>query len=291
MEWLQVSLTIEREVAEAVAEVMRRYTSDGVALDLGQNRQGDRVTVHAYLKVDELLEERRRSLDEALGHLDQICPLPHPRYAIVNEESWKKAWQETLDVLHVGEHFVIRPPWRRYTSARAELVLTIDPDLAFGTGLHPSTRLCLEALEQYGESPMRVLDLGTGTGVLALAAAKLGAATVLAVDHDAAAVATARKNVQRNGVAAQVQVLHGSLADVTGEYDLILANLLNSILLRMAQEEDLATRLRPGGRLVASGILQDQVEPLVAAFKSTGLHLIAQPQYKDWVALVAQRLN
>jgi ribosomal protein L11 methyltransferase len=288
MGWLQVSVTTDPEVAEAVAEVMRRVNPNGVALDLGQGTPVETVTVCVYLKVDTALEERRRQLEEALGHLDQIQPIPQPIYEIVNDEDWKEAWQDTLTVLHVGGRFAIRPPWRQYTPRKNEIVLSVDPGLAFGTGLHPSTQLCLEALDRRCRPGMHVLDLGTGTGILALAAAKLGADSVLAVDHDAEAVAVARQNARRNHAARQIRFVHGSLVDVTETYDLILANLLSTILIDMARS-GLGTRLAPDGIIIAAGILQEQAEEVTAAFDAAGLQILAQPRQEDWVAIVAQR--
>lgn len=292
VEWLEVKITVEAEAAEAVAEVLSRYAPQGVAVDLGAASAAEKVTVRAYLACDETLAGRQQQVEEGLWHLSQIWPMPAPVFTAVPEEDWTAAWRETLSVLHLGRRIVIKPSWRTYASNPArpdEVILELDPGQAFGTGLHPTTQLCVEALERLVRPGMRVLDLGTGTGILALAAAKLvSPVEVLAVDNDPNAIAVARRNLGMNDASAVVRLLHGSLGDVSGTYDLILANILAPVIIEMAQH-GLGARLRTGGRLIASGILAEQQDEVVAALRQNGLELLETQQRGDWVALIAER--
>ncbi|MEJ5309733.1 MAG: 50S ribosomal protein L11 methyltransferase [Anaerolineae bacterium] len=291
MEWLEVSVTVVPEAAEAVAEVFSRYAPQGVAIDLGAGEEGSaqQVTVKAYLVVDADIAERRQKVEEALWHLHHIWPvIPAPTFTPIVDQDWTAGWKETIPVLHLGRRVVIKPSWREYTAQPDELLLEMDPGLAFGTGLHPTTQLCVEALEDLVQPGMRVLDLGTGTGILALVAAKLGAADVLAVDNDINAVAVARRNARANAAAHQIRVLHGSLAEVGEPYDLVVANILAHVIIDMAAS-GLDTRVRRGGTLVVSGILEEQAAEVAAALVAQGLPIVERRQHDGWMALVAQK--
>ncbi|MFP4343352.1 MAG: 50S ribosomal protein L11 methyltransferase [Anaerolineales bacterium] len=288
IKWLEVSVPVDAEAAEAVAEVLSRYASQGVAIDMGTPSDVQTVTVRAYLPADESLEETRRKVEEALWHLGQIWPIPTPTYTTVADRDWTAGWKEKMPVLHIGQRVVIKPSWRDYRAQRGEVVLEMDPGLAFGTGIHPTTQLCLGALERLVKPGMRVLDLGTGTGVLAIAAVKLADVRVLAVDNSADAVRVARRNARVNDVAGAIDLLRGSLADVEGTYDLVVANILASTIVEMARS-GLAQRLEPGGGVIASGILQEQRDEVVGALEEQGLPVSETLTQEDWVALIARK--
>ena len=160
--------------------------------------------------------------------------------------------------------------------------------MAFGTGLHPTTQLCLVALEELVTPKARILDLGTGSGILAIAAAKLGARSVLALDNDSIAIKTARENVAINQVQKTVNARYGSLAEVTESYDLLVVNILAKVIIEMAQK-GLARHVRPGGTLIAAGIIADQERKVAAALEREGFALAKQRQIEDWVCLEAER--
>ncbi len=290
MEWIEVSVEVDGEAAEAVSEVLNRYSPQGTAIDLGEDGNSAVVTVRTDLIVDDDIEERRHKVEEALWHLSQIWPIPAPSYKTIADQDWTAGWKERIPVIHLGQRIVIRPSWREYTAAAGEIVLQMDPGMAFGTGLHPTTQLCIEALETSVQPGMRVLDMGTGTGILAMAAAKLADVEVLAVDNDPNAVVVARRNARLNDVAHAIRLLHGSLADVSGTYDMILANILAPVIIAMA-ESGLATRLRVGGQLIASGILEEQAAEVSQALAHNGLEVRAQVQKGDWVALLAAKIQ
>lgn len=287
MDWLEISVVVDPEAAEAVAEVLSRYAPQGVAIDLGDEIRADApVTVRAYLAADDDLPERQHQVEVALWHLGQLWPIPAPNFTPITDRDWTEGWKESIPVLHLSRRIVIKPTWREYTPEPEECVLEMDPGQAFGTGLHPTTRLCMETLEDLLTPGMRVLDLGTGTGILALAAARLGAAEVLAVDNDANAVAVARRNARANAVAQTIRLVHGSLAEVSGAYDLVLANILAPVIIAMC-EGGLAARVKRGGALIVSGVLVEQADEVTVAIENAGLHVTDRRQKDDWVALVA----
>ena len=291
MEWLEVSVQVNPEAAEAVAEVLSRYAPQGVAIDLGTN-DGEvinPVTVKAYLTVDEGIEANRKRVEEALWHLGQIWSvIPEPTFTPIADRDWAAGWKETIPVLRLGKRIVIKPSWRSYEPRQGEILLEMDPGLAFGTGLHPTTQLCIEAVEDLLRPEMRALDLGTGTGILALVAAKLGAAEVVAVDNDVDAVTVTRRNARANDVAHLIRPVHGSLPDISGTYDLVLANILAPVIVKMV-ESGLAARVRLGGAFVASGILVEQADEVAAALERAGLRVTERRERGDWVALIAKK--
>ncbi len=284
--WLEVSVVVDYEAAEAVAEVLSRYAPQGVAIDLGN--EAEVVTVKAYLIADETLEERQRKVEESLWHLGQIWPVPEPTFRSVLEEDWVGAWKDSIPVLKLGERIVVKPSWRNYDPAPDDVVLEMDPGLAFGTGLHPTTQLCVEALEGSVRPGMRVLDLGTGTGVLALIAAKLGAVEIVAVDNDVNAVVVARRNARHNDVAHAIRFVHGSLDDVSGAYELVVVNILAPVIIKMVAE-GLVARVQTGGKLVTSGILEEQADEVREALQAAGLHIVSRRQKGDWVSLISKK--
>jgi ribosomal protein L11 methyltransferase len=289
MEWLEVSIEVENEAVEAVAEVLSRYAHHGVVVEAGPDGwNAGPVVVRAYLPTDDELWTKKKGIQEALWHLGRIRPLPEPSFHPVAEEDWTEAWKKRLKVLRIGEHIVIQPSWLDYRPEPEDVVIRLDPGMAFGTGLHPTTQLCLSALEEYVRPGTEVLDLGTGSGILAIAAARLKARYVLAVDHDQQAVRVARDNVATNRLKETVRVRQGSLRDVSGRYDLVVVNILARVIVEMVRE-GLSERMRPDGVLIAAGITVDKVSDVAVAFERGGLELIDQRQKGDWASLVAKR--
>ncbi|MFL7790796.1 MAG: 50S ribosomal protein L11 methyltransferase [Anaerolineae bacterium] len=289
MEWLEISVTVDNEAAEAVAEVLSRYAYHGVIIETGPDGwSAEPVSVRAYLSADDHLQANKRRVEEALWHLGQIWPIPDPTFRSVAEADWEEAWKERLSVLHIGQHVVIRPSWLDYAPASGDIVIDLDPGMAFGTGLHPTTQLCLEALEELVQPGAEVLDLGTGSGILAIAAAKLGARSVKAVDNDPVAVKTARENTITNDVQKAVHIAEGSLEDISGDYDLVVVNILARVIAEMLRE-GLEKRVRPGGKMIAAGILADQETTVTEALGQGKLTLVERRQRDDWICLVISR--
>jgi ribosomal protein L11 methyltransferase len=187
-------------------------------------------------------------------------------------------------VVRVSDRIVIKPSWREYVAEPGEVLIELDPGQAFGTGLHPSTQVCLLALESLVHPGAEVLDLGTGSGILAIAAARLGAKRVLAVDSDPIAIKVARANVVANGVGGTVEVMRGSLAEASGSYDVVVVNILLGAILTMLRE-GLATRARPGGSIVLAGILAEQEPQILQTARPTGLAVEERWVSGDWIGL------
>jgi ribosomal protein L11 methyltransferase len=289
MEWVEVSVEVENEAVEAVTEVLSRYAHRGVVVEAGPDGwNAGPVLVRAYLPTDDELWAKKTAIQEALWHLGQICPLPEPSFRSVAEEDWTEAWKKRLKVLRIGAHIVIQPSWLDYRPEPQDVVIRLDPGMAFGTGLHPTTQLCLCALEDYLQPGMDVLDLGTGSGILAIAAAKLKAEHVMAVDNDQQAAKVARRNVLTNQVQKTVQVRQGSLSAVSARYDLVVVNILPRVIVEMIQG-GLSRRIRPGGVLISAGITVEKVSEVAAALQRDGLELVDQRQRDDWVSLIAKR--
>jgi ribosomal protein L11 methyltransferase len=230
---------------------------------------------------------------EALGHLQAfgLRPIGELRTRIVHEADWAEAWKAFFPVLRVGRRLVVRPTWRRHRARPGDVVLALDPGMAFGTGLHPTTRLCLAVLEPLADdgrlAEARVLDVGCGSGILAIAALRLGAATALGVDTDPIAIESTLANARRNRLAPRLRARVGSLPTEEEPFDVVLANLIAGVLVPLAAY--LRDELRPGGTLVASGIFVDREGDVRAAFESAGLRVVDRTVEGDWIALVARR--
>jgi ribosomal protein L11 methyltransferase len=313
LDWLEISVTTDNEAAEAVVELFNRYGRgravvetpvDCFEYELTGAPPSSRVVVKTYLPLDGSADSAQRRLEEGLWHLSQIYPIPEPDIRELAEEDWTEAWKQQYHRLRVGQRIVIVPAWEAYEPAADEITIQLEPGMAFGTGLHPTTRLCLEMMEKYLKPDRTVLDVGTGSGVLAIAAAKLGASSVLALDADPMAVTVAQENVEMNGVAGQVTVRHGSLpgGDAvprhfatdgslalldTGKFDLVIINILAPVIVGMAPA--LAARLQSEGQLIAAGLIDSQEREVVDVLKKQRLQVVDRTQEKDWVSLVVQR--
>ncbi len=302
MNWLEVSLTVSGEAAEAVADVLARYAPNGVVTEATQfevlsDDKGHAigpVIVRAYLPADDALETTRAKLEEALWHLGRILPLPEPHYHPIADADWIAQSQASFKPVRVGKHLLVTPPWHNPPLQPAEVRIVLDPGMAFGTGTHPTTQLCLAAIEKHLRPGTPVIDLGTGSGILAIAAAKLGAGPILAVDVDDEAVRVARENIAINTVAAQIQVEQGSVTEILGgrwgvtSAPFVVANILARIIVDLLGQ-GLDQVVTPGGLLIVSGVLESQAFEVNAALKMHGLTLLAQEHIEDWVAIVARR--
>jgi ribosomal protein L11 methyltransferase len=305
--WIELAVEADIEAVEAVSEILGRFAPGGTsvepAFELVDEGLGARVDatrpaiVRAYVPADaDDPSSARRAINEvetALGHLQAFAlrPIGELRTRIVAEADWADAWKAYFPVMRVGRRLVIRPTWRRHRAKPGDVVLALDPGMAFGTGLHPTTRLCLATLEAAADrgelAGARVLDVGCGSGILAIAAAKLGAASVLGVDTDPIAIDATLANARRNRLGRRIRAGAGSLPSGEPAHDIVLANLIASVLIALAVP--LRDELRPGGLMLASGIFADREAEVAAAFRATGLTIEARSVEGEWVALAVRR--
>jgi ribosomal protein L11 methyltransferase len=295
MNWIEIALSVDSDAAEAVADLLQRYGHQGVAIEqegIPPDQWDDalppeRVTVRAYLPDDSRAKEARLQLETALSNVN----LPTPEYQIVKEADWAEAWKAHYHPLRIGRRLLIHPLWVEAEAQPDDVVIALDPGMAFGTGTHASTQLCLIALEDRIQPGVRVLDLGTGSGILAIAAAKLGASYVLALDVDPIAVEAAAENVAQNGAAGKVTVQQGSLENIvtsSRRFDLIVVNILAKVIIEMC-DHHLGDVVRPGGTAIFSGLIEDQAAEVEAALRRTGLEPYSRRKDGDWVLIEASR--
>src|SRR5688572_6801127 len=299
MNWLEVSLTVDGELAESVADVLARFAPNGVMTEQGVRFVNDEdegtatgpITVRAYLEVDDQLEETRQKLEESLFYLGMIKPLPAPTYKQIADQNWMEAWKQHYKPILIGQRLLILPAWLESPEPK-RIPIKIDPGMAFGTGTHPTTQLCLELMELSTDNhPLStVIDVGCGSGILSIAALKLGASKVLGVDIDIESVKNSRENADTNGVGDELILGQGSVTEVlAGQFafksaPLVVANILGPILIRLF-DAGLADLVEPNGEIILSGILDHQAESVITAGEAKSLKRGEIRQIGDWVAL------
>ena len=305
MNWLEVSLTVDGELAEAVADVLARYAPNGVTTEQGVKFLNDEdegtpsgpITVRAYLEMNDQVEETRQKLEESLFYLGMIQPLPAPVYKRIADQNWMEAWKQHYKPILIGKRLVIVPVWMDSPEPN-RIAIKIDPGMAFGTGTHPTTQLCLELIENYVETlkvsetfrVLNVIDVGCGSGILSVAALKLGAKTALGVDIDPESIKNSRKNAIANGIGDELILGKGSVVEIlSGQFalksaPLVVANILAPVIVRLF-DAGLADLVEPNGTIILSGILDHQAESVIDAAQVKGLSMNEKRQMGDWVAL------
>lgn len=303
MYWLEVNVMTDGEGAEAVAEALRPFAyNDGVALEqLGDMKTADpdaletAVTVKIYLPESEDNPATRQRIEEIIYHMGRLYPLPPPTFRKLEEKDWANAWKAHYHPFRIGNRLWIQPSWVADEAMAAEgaaandLVLSLDPGMAFGTGLHPTTQMCLQALERWVRPGASVLDVGAGSGILSIAAAKLGASRVAGVDTDALAVETAAANAAHNHVAGRITITQGTLTAIPQQpWDVVVVNILAPVIVALLQQDKLMAYVAADGVLILSGIIDEQGEVVETAVAQAGGAVIEQIQVKDWVSYVIQ---
>ncbi|RYL90392.1 50S ribosomal protein L11 methyltransferase [Sporolactobacillus sp. THM19-2] len=312
MKWSEICIHTTEEAIEPVTGILYQAGAGGVVIedsrDLSQDHSDtdgqvydldpedyptDGVNVKAYLPVNSFLGETVEEIRQALNNLliYDIDPGEN-RLSISehNEEEWATAWKKYYKPVTVGRSFIIIPTWIDYQPEDPKRqVIELDPGMAFGTGTHPTTVLCMEALENCLSPGAEVLDVGTGTGVLSITAAKSGAKHVLAVDLSDTAVRSARLNVRLNKVQKTVTVRQNNLIDhITETFDVITANLLAELVIRLIRE-GVVRHLRRKGYLIVSGIINTKKDQVRRVLHDAGLHVLNESEKGDWIALTAQK--
>jgi len=321
MNWLEVSMTVDGELAESVADVFARFAPNGVMTEQGvkYNDAEDAgtptgpITVRAYLEVNDQLEEKRQKLEESLFYLGMIRPLPTPTYKQIPDQNWMEAWKQHYKPILIGRRLLILPAWMESPEPN-RIAIKIDPGMAFGTGTHPTTQLCLELMEKVvfdtresgfgnrelairfpnNDSRFTVIDIGCGSGILSIAAIKLGASKALGVDIDEESVKNSRENADTNEVGEELILGVGSVQEILeGKFTfkkapLVVANILAPVIIRLF-DAGLAELIEGNGAIVLSGILFEQEQSVIEAGQAKGLRMNERRQMGDWVALTMSR--
>ncbi|MBO8168818.1 MAG: 50S ribosomal protein L11 methyltransferase [Thermoanaerobacteraceae bacterium] len=310
MEWQEISVTTTETAMEAVADIFYKVGAAGVVIEdprvidayLKEKKwdyyelpleslEAESVVVKGYLPVDERLPRLLATIRESLDKLQQYFDDYRAEITLekVREQDWANAWKAYYKPIKVSERIVIKPTWEHYRPGEDEIIIELDPGMAFGTGTHPTTVMCIRALEKYLVEGQKVIDVGTGSAVLAITAAKLGAGRVLALDLDPLAVKVAASNVALNKVDDVVRVSPGNLLiGIEEQADLIVANIIADIILDLSSQ--VREHLTGGGVFIASGIIEQRYDEVRNHLRALKLDVLETLNEDDWVAVVARKV-
>ncbi|HJX39765.1 MAG TPA: 50S ribosomal protein L11 methyltransferase [Anaerolineae bacterium] len=300
MGWLEIKVRVGSEdAATAVGALFDRYGRGGavyeqIYADGPDVPQGTAppVTVKTYLSTTEGYQQQLQALQKEILRVGEAHPCAPVEIKELADEDWATAWRAFFRPQRIGKRFVVKLPDQSYPVAEDQLLIHLQPGMAFGTGLHATTRMCLVCLEELVRPGHHLLDLGTGSGILAIGAAKLGADHVLALDNDPIAVAVARENVSLNNLENVIDVTEGSLDHLTSKdlhrFDGIVLNIIAEVIVEM-MEQGLTSFLKPRGWLLASGILAQAQRQVIAHFEGRGLLTVQRFQQEEWVTLYGRK--
>ncbi len=311
MKWSELCIHTTNEAVEPISNILHEAGASGVViedpLELVRERENvfgeiyqldpndfpdEGVIVKAYLPVNSFLGETVDGIKELINNLveyDIDLGVNKVTISEVNEEEWATAWKKYYHPVKISEQITIVPTWEEYTPVSSdEKIIELDPGMAFGTGTHPTTILCIQALEKHVKQGMNVIDVGTGSGVLTIAAAKYGAKEILALDLDEVAVNSAKINCKLNKVHDQVTIKQNDLLKgVEFEADIIVANILAEVIVRFT--DDVERLLKPGGLFISSGIIKQKRAEVEAAIVNSGLVIEEVMTMEDWVSITARK--
>ncbi|MCT6923297.1 50S ribosomal protein L11 methyltransferase [Metasolibacillus sp.] len=311
MKWTELSILTTHEAVDAVSNILHEAGASGVVIEDSIELTKERidqfgeiyalnpedfpkngVVVKAYLSATSFLAETIEEIRLAIANLVNFDINIGENVLTTNEvheEDWATAWKQYYHPVKISERFTIVPTWEDYTPVSTdELIIELDPGMAFGTGTHPTTVMCLQALEKVVKEGHSVVDVGTGSGVLSIGAAMLGAKSVHALDLDEVAVKSAQENIQLNKVEHVAEVFHGNLLDTVKEpADVVVANILAEII--MSFTDDAFSIVKPGGVYVTSGIIGAKKDEVKAALEASGFQIEEVLMMEDWVAIISRR--
>lgn len=311
MKWSEFAIQTTNEAVEPVSNILHEAGASGVViedpLELVKERENvfgeiyhlnpddypdEGVVIKAYLPVNSFLGDTIDAIKESINNLllfDIDLGKNVVSISEVNEEEWATAWKKYYNPVKISERFTIVPTWEDYTPVSSdELIIELDPGMAFGTGTHPTTVMCIQALERTVTPGDLVVDVGTGSGVLSIAAALLDAKRIQSLDLDEVAVQSAKQNVEINNVQDKVSVSQGNLLDgINEQADIVVANILAEVIMRFT--DDVAKVVKPGGYFIASGIIQTKKQDVKEAIIASGFTVEETILMEDWVAIIAKR--
>ena len=307
--WIEVRVITKSEALEPISGIFYSLDCKGVAIEdpediLGREQgqltwdfadinvlehKGKVAVVKAYFAEEDNIEDVLQYVNERLTELKEMgldlgeAKVEHEK---MHEEDWANTWKQYYKPSKVGEKIVVKPIWEEYEAKDGELVVDLDPGMAFGTGTHETTRMCIQALERYVKEESTVFDVGCGSGILAIAAAKLGAKLAVGVDLDPVAVESSIENVGYNNL-NNIEILHGNLVEVIdGKADIVVANILAEIICILT--DDVKRVLKDGGIFITSGIIHDRVDMVCEKLEATGFEVIEKNRDGEWNCIVAK---
>ncbi len=309
MKWAEVVIRTSHEATELVAEIFHDLGASGVVIedpallnsyidsglwdytDLKKAEHTEVVVVKAYLPSDEKLDEKLRIFEDSVKALADGGISSGPcdiSWNEVQDEDWSESWKQYFHTEKVGSLVVIKPSWEEYEASPDDIVVEIDPGAAFGTGTHPTTAMCIRELEQLIKGGMEVTDVGTGSGILSIIAAKLGASHVTAVDYDPTAIKVACENIRQNHLESVISTgVSDLLKSVDTKADLIIANIIADIIIKLFDE--LEAHWKPDGKLLCSGIIADRMADVTEAALAHNFEVEKVMEDKGWAAMVISR--
>lgn len=311
MKWSEISVHTANEAVEPISNILHEAGASGVVIEdpfeLTKERRDqygeiyqldphdypeEGVIVKAYLPINSFLGETVEEIKNAISNLLSFnIDIGKNEVSIseVNEEEWATAWKKYYHPVKISKRFTIVPTWEEYTPVSSdELIIELDPGMAFGTGTHPTTVMCIQALEHIVQADDHIIDVGTGSGVLSIAGAMLGAKAVTALDLDEVAVRSAKINIKLNKVQDIVEVSQGNLLDnIHVQAEVIVANILAEVIVSFT--DDVAQAVKPGGHFIASGIIQQKKQAVKDAMTASGFEIVETIQMEDWVAIIGKK--
>ena len=289
MKWIELSVVADSELIDPLVQIFDRYSKNGVVLEnvgenIGYSKKATKV--RTYLKSDTDYEIVFNQIDigvRLLAHVGEVSELSK---RVLNEKEWHESWKKHFSILEIGKTLAIVPSWLKSKKVNRKIVIELDPGMAFGTGHHPTTRMCLEMLETLVKPCHTVLDLGCGSGILSIASAKMGSEKVIGIDNDETAIKVARENIKINGIGDSVSISNGSVPNKNiDKYsnDIVVANISSKVILDLSKE--ITEYLKPKGYLLISGFLDINESEIIDVFKKLNLNMVSKLGTADWVAL------
>lgn len=289
LKWIELSVVADSELIDPLVQIFDRYSKNGVVLEnVGENIEysNNATKVRTYLKSDTDYEIVFNQIDigvRLLAHVGEVSKLSK---RVLNEKEWHESWKKHFSILEIGKTLAIVPSWLKSKKVNRKIVIELDPGMAFGTGHHPTTRMCLEMLETLVKPYHAVLDLGCGSGILSIASAKMGSEKVIGIDNDETAIKVARENIKINGIGDSVSISNGSVPNKNiDKYsnDIVVANISSKVILDLSKE--ITEYLKPKGYLLISGFLDNTESEIIDVFKKLNLNVVSKLGTADWVAL------
>lgn len=309
MKWCEISIQTSHEAVELIAEIFRDLGASGVVIedpelvndyitsgkwdytDIPIAKETEVVVEKAYLPVNGELEGRIQTLQQEIKALESRGVNTAPAVLTTTElqdEDWSDTWKQYFHTEKPGERVVIKPTWEEYAPQGDEVVIELDPGAAFGTGTHATTSMCIRQLEKLVKPGMTVFDVGTGSGILSIISAKLGAKNIQAVDYDDSVLKIVEENLEQNNVQDIISVAQSDLMqNVHGKAELVIANIIADIIIRLFDQLD--EHLEQGGTLLTSGIIEDRIEDVLAAAEAHGYGVVERLENKGWACITFKR--